>query len=719
MSVKVKIKGNQETNEYKDAIVLKEIFENEFRNKPINGEILIISNATLFGQDTKDVDLIVVGKFERYSTQVKTKVKFPDNVDFNIQIPNKITDEKEQKKFYNQERKRLLNEQKERLLFINDFCFVIETKRHRAEDIQLEGLTLFVKYKDKFHDVTTQSENQKYALSNYFKDRIGFSPYICNFIWLRNISSHSIKELLGNNPNILDKHNYLPIRFGLGWLFQLACIQSIPYNSIDFNTQKPKGYCSFKSLRKDQEYDLCEVDEIFNLFTKVKQGMGDLTRKKIEHITKDILKDQKYAQAIGEKLVIIAGRAGTGKTIKLLTIACDLARNMAERCLILTYNYALVSDIKRTLALAEIPDDIDDYSVSISTLHKFFYEILCGFEIGTSKSKNDKIFIGNYISKYRDLLEEFYTYVENELIGEVELQTLMKSRHQQIAWDYILIDEAQDWSDIEKKLIYFLFGKEKVIIADGVDQLIRSQKKCNWVQGLKKDVDFRKTTEKKGLRQKFDLVNFVKQIAEKLNVYWDLEPKEDLYGGKIIIKIGDYTKELHDREYRICKNNGNSAYEMMFLVPPSLVFKTMTTDEFGKPKERRSFSKLQEFDSNGIKIWDGTNTDLRTEYAVDLESHRLLQYESCRGLEGWTVVCLELDEFMRYKSETFEEVNTGELALETFEEKRDRFVNLWTLIPLTRAIDTLIITIKNPESKIAKVLNEIYLKNPDNIEWIG
>lgn len=179
MSVKVKIKGNQETNEYKDAIALKEFFENEFRNKPTNGEILIISNATLFGQDTKDIDLIVVGKFDRYSTKIKTKAK-----------TSKIE-----------------CEQAERLLFINDFCFVIETKRHRAEDIRLEGLTMLVKYRDKFHDVTTQSENQKYALSNYFKDRVGFSPYICNFIWFRNVTSNSIKELLGNNPNILDKHN--------------------------------------------------------------------------------------------------------------------------------------------------------------------------------------------------------------------------------------------------------------------------------------------------------------------------------------------------------------------------------------------------------------------------------------------------------------------------------------------------------------------------------
>lgn len=157
---------------------------------------------------------------------------------------------------------------------------------------------------------------------------------------------------------------------------------------------------------------------------------------------------------------------------------------------------------------------------------------------------------------------------------------------------------------------------------------------------------------------------------------------------------------------------------MMFLVPPNLVTRSQTKDEFGNSKEIRSFSKQNDFSNKGIKIWDGTSTDLRTSYAVNLDEHRLLQYESCRGLEGWVVVCLDLDEFMRYKFETFEEVDTGELALESFDEKRNKFVNLWTLIPLTRAIDTLILTIKNRESKIAKLLYEIYRSNPDTIEWI-
>lgn len=158
---------------------------------------------------------------------------------------------------------------------------------------------------------------------------------------------------------------------------------------------------------------------------------------------------------------------------------------------------------------------------------------------------------------------------------------------------------------------------------------------------------------------------------------------------------------------------------MMFLVPPSLVNRTIGQDEFGKEKEKRSFAKTDEFKSKGIAIWDGTSTDLRTSYVVNLDEHRLLQYDSCRGLEGWVVVCLELDEFMRYKYETFEDIETEEeIAFMSYDEKRAKFVNLWTLIPLTRAIDTIIITIKNRNSLIANVLREVYLANPDTIEWI-
>ena len=100
MGVTIKIKGKQDSNEYKDAIVLKEIFEEELRKSPnTNGEILILSNVTLFGQETKDVDIIVIGKFDKFSMNIKTKSKTPKN-----ECP-----------------------QENRNLFINDFCIKIET----------------------------------------------------------------------------------------------------------------------------------------------------------------------------------------------------------------------------------------------------------------------------------------------------------------------------------------------------------------------------------------------------------------------------------------------------------------------------------------------------------------------------------------------------------------------------------------------------------------
>ena len=137
MPIKIRIKGNKETNEYQDALQLKQMFESSLDLNSTDGEILIIANATLFGQETKDVDLIVMGNFKKYSCRIRTKA---------------INKNKEEL------------ELKERTVFVNNFCYTIETKRHRAEDIRIEGLNILVKYNNKFSDATTQSENQKYSL---------------------------------------------------------------------------------------------------------------------------------------------------------------------------------------------------------------------------------------------------------------------------------------------------------------------------------------------------------------------------------------------------------------------------------------------------------------------------------------------------------------------------------------------------------------------------
>jgi hypothetical protein len=78
------------------------------------------------------------------------------------------------------------------------------------------------------------------------------------------------------------------------------------------------------------------------------------------------------------------------------------------RCLILTYNTALVSDIKRMIALIGMPDGIDTYTLAISTLHKFFYVILSAFNFLTDNNGNAINYVDNYIS----LITKFYEYIQ-------------------------------------------------------------------------------------------------------------------------------------------------------------------------------------------------------------------------------------------------------------------------------------------------------------------
>lgn len=675
MRLDIIIKGDTETNEYKDAQDLKSIFE---RDLPpgVTGKILIISNATLFGQAVKDVDLVVVGHLENYDLQFDVPARKLEKNKFS-DLPSRA-----------------------REISIKNFCFVIETKRQSSVDIRLEGTNIVVNYDGKPHDVTSQSEKQKYSLKNFLSSNLPKSPYICNFIWFRSLND--ITNLFGGSS----AHNVLQNNFHVTDLFKLACNQNPPFVR-DSNILS--GY--FSSM-KNLNLAFNSIEKVFNLFERNIQAISDLTRKKIESVTRKLLNKQNYAKAIGESLVVISGRAGTGKTIKLLSVASDLATYNHSRCLILTYNYALASDIKRMLALARYSDAPDTYTVSIETIYKFIRKLIIGFGIESEARLNN-----DYIDRYDNYLEELYQFIKEGLISNSDIQDLMKRYHETISWDYILIDESQDWKSKEKEVLYKIFGFNKIIVADGVDQLVRSQVKCDWTKNLSKE-QFTKTYEKKSLRQKDNLLNFVNQYANQSNIEWDLESEKEINGGKVIIINGEYDFNIHNNEFKRLVEHGNSAYEMLFLIPPSLVNKERVLDRNGKERVKSSFSLIEKFEENGIKIWDGTNKDLRNEYPIDLIEHRVLQYDSCRGLEGWTVVCLELDEFINYKFETFENENiVYDNILETEEERRDKFVNLWSLIPLTRAIDTLIITIKNKDSLLAKRLFEIYEKN-DFIQWI-
>jgi len=72
MAVEIKLIGPVDTDEYKDALLLKTIFEEQLGIKT-TGNILIINSATLFGQQIKDIDLIVIGNLNNCILNIKVK----------------------------------------------------------------------------------------------------------------------------------------------------------------------------------------------------------------------------------------------------------------------------------------------------------------------------------------------------------------------------------------------------------------------------------------------------------------------------------------------------------------------------------------------------------------------------------------------------------------------------------------------------------------------
>jgi len=661
--------GNIDSEEYKAASELILIFKKEF--KDAKGHILFLSPAICFGQNVKDIDIVVIGQLEKgFSRQLTVRTKVRNNDDW-------IEEEKYSKNIY-----------------INNFVFCIELKDLHNKNVRFRSSVAYVRYKENWHNATEQSEQQKYSLKNFLEETIGWSPYICNFIWFRNI----LKDDLPKVP-----HNWIPSEPSLNWILHLACNQKLPILKKTENTK----YYSFSSNKLLEDNNFNDFKKAFEHFTEYKENIGFVTRKKLERITKTLLKDQIYSEEIGNKLVIFRGRAGTGKTIKLLHLAHDLCKNHEKRCLILTYNKALVSDIRRTIALSGIHTGIDTSTISIRTVHSYIRELLLHFQIiEESKSHN------HFLENYETLKNELLSYLQEGVINSKEVDELIKSI---FFWDTILIDEGQDWPENEKNIIFFLFKSNNIIVADGIDQLIRSQSKIIWDHNIQ---SYKPPVEKRSKRQKANICRFIQSFCSRVNIEWDVDPEKELPGGKILIIEGKYSKSIHDELYNDLIISENKPYEMLFLCPPSLVKYEMINNK----SKSSGFIFSDDFQKIGIKLWDGTLDKNKSEYPTNIDEYRLFQFDSSRGLEGWTVVCLNIDDFQKYKFDTFKEDNLNkeqlDLGLQSFEEKALEFSYRWLTIPFSRAIDTLVLTINSKENEFSKLLYELYQSNQDYIEWI-
>ena len=218
--------------------------------------------------------------------------------------------------------------------------------------------------------------------------------------------------------------------------------------------------------------------------------------------------------------------------------------------------------------------------------------------------------------------------------------------------------------------------------------------------------------EKRSLRQKKNLCQFLQAYADAFQLPWDLEPSDELLGGRVVISVGGVSADLLQVLDCQCQKDGNQAYDFLFLAPPSLTVADGLT---------RRFVHREQFEKYGIPIWDGIPRDHRAEFAIDVKEHRVVTYESSRGLEGWIVACLDADAFFDYKLRNPYLSPAGEalqnaLGLPDRDQDARRIVHDWMLIAFTRAIDTLLVVLKDAENPFSRQLLSIAGELEDFVE---
>lgn len=531
---------------------------------------------------------------------------------------------------------------------IISFCTTIEIKSHSAEGIYAKGQDLWVKYPSGDHNVTIQSNKQKITLINFFSETLQMGkriPFVSNIIWLKGIEYDDFERSVGLvYKNIVTSDAYVDEFF-----------DAIGRQS----TLRDHGF-----VNAFINYTPEEIEKVANIFCAKSDGVDSMTLRRMNLLlqTTSVPFDLDQKQ---EPVIVLSGHAGTGKTIMLLQ-AADILTKKGKKCLFLTYNNALIADLQHTISL--MPRGFSHFEMK--SMHSFLISIM--YQHGCWKQDFE-------------IEKDFFPSI-------AKLRRTVKDLHSGMQYEYVFVDEAQDWEKSVADVLKDICQNSHIVIADGIDQFMRKGDCSNWGNSNLPKL-------KKCLRQRYNLTVFVKLFAQKNGVCWNVEPNADYPGGKVVV-TNNYSKELHDELFEKARQHGCTYYDMMLLVPPSMI-------ESGQFKLKFKYQK------RGINIYDGTNRAIRenpyNEANAQNNESRLFSYESCRGLEAWTVVCHRFHEL-------FEAEHPHSYSDIPFDAARKYMLTLWTLIPLTRAIDTLVIVVPKG-TNTAKVLKEIADENPDFVEY--
>jgi len=656
----IELIGPPGTPEYAAAQQLAEAFEKQWPGIGVSNAdedlIKISASVKLSGYKVSDIDVVIAARFAQ-GRYIAPKIMFLDT------NGKKIAGGK---------------------IAINSFLAAVEVKDHPPASVQAEAGAISVRYKDGWKSATEQNEQQKYALLNYVHDFTGNKPWTYRCIMMRGLPA-------------------LPTQRG-------RAVPSAGTVAADFNaTSFLMAMASVNGVRANggshviSSGTTSHMNEILDapLFNHIVPSRLD--RRRMDRIAARPLLAKTLAGQLGIQRVHLRGKGGTGKTVLLLQAAHTAYEQHGQRCLVLTYNHALAADIQRLLCLMGVPSIGDGGGIEVKTVMSFMYTWFTALGLGPEEVTDN---YDTYVQLCREALE----FVQAGAVTTQELNQARKVVGGRFDYDAILVDEAQDWPQAEADLLCSLYGGQTISITDGVDQLVRGRP-TDWkasIGGLKAPT-FHSFQE--CLRMKSNLATFANAVAARAGLNWQVEPSKEGAGGRVMLLSGPYSDhdEVQKSLLTSAREAGNAAVDFLHCVPPSGVVLegNKRVSELG-----RAFRK------QGFDVWDGVDPAVRRDYPRSATENRILQYESCRGLEGWATVLDGLDEFWERKREETSVLLQLEYGNNRVDIKllAEQVAWRWVLIALTRPIDTLVITLSEADNELSRVMKAVAHDLEDFVE---
>lgn len=649
-------------------------FNEQFLKMGNEYTIINICGAQSFSRHSREIDLICI---------IHKKYKEGDNSKFSSSenYPNK-------KKLGNGDILDIKIGDKFQLR--NTLFFMIEIKNHSKENITISGDDIYVKYGNKDSLVNGKFIEQGIVAKEKIQQispTISSLPYGINVISLVYFPNAKKSDFELQNKEV--RYGILFSDSNFQDLIKCALFhQGVYQKDLDYkNSFLGARIDNFESAIKDAE--------------KYYQAMkpSRLEQQKLEQISAKIAeKNKDWVKDIGKNPIVFSGKAGTGKTLKLIRLANDLLEDISPT-LFLTFNRALARDLHR---LTELQRLSGKNSIKVWTIYKFLYNLAKTFKL--------------YDKEQSDLINEsddfFATLRELILVGLEDESTLNKIRHSLFReFEYVAIDEAQDWLPEERDIIIKIFGSEKILLAVGYDQCMRSPSLAGWSLDFKRlGFKFQNVKSNTSLRLTSNLAKFNNNLADTLKLDWGVDINKEMLGGSIIL-FNNPTTEIYQNFLEELINQNQDYAPIDFLV-------------IAKSKAYQQPKKIIE--NLNFNFWNGIDEIDRNEQ-IGINEVRGVSLESSRGLEGWSVLVLDTDYWWRwciYHSRRLREQDDSQLQFggeNNFNHISDNDLlelPTWFLIPFTRAKNKLLIQL--PQSgKLREIFLKLYNDNKDIITYIN